>query len=54
MTRLVAMAAAAFVLLFLGANLHLAYVAFASQPECVAHTTLGEESGDFSAAKSSC
>jgi hypothetical protein len=44
-------------LLLLIANSHLVYVAFVSQPECVAHVRQGEGSardGKFSAARSSC
>ena len=44
-------------LLLLIANSHLVYVAFMSQPECVAHVRQGEGSGrdgKFSAARSSC
>ena len=44
-------------LLLLIANSHLVYVAFVSQPECVAHVRQGEgapEQGKFSAARSSC
>lgn len=41
--------------LFVGANAHLVYVAFSSQPECVDHIKTGQsQSGQFSAAKSSC
>lgn len=54
MTRLGWLAAGVFVALVLGANAHLAYVAFASQPNCVAHTKLGEVSTPDTAAKSSC
>lgn len=44
-------------LLLVGANAHLLYVAVTSQPECVAHVRPGEAgpgSGSFSAAKSAC
>lgn len=42
-------------LLFVGANAHLVYVAIASQPDCVAHLkAAGSEPGQFRAAKSSC
>ena len=44
-------------LLVLIANSHLVYVAFMSQPECVAHVRQGEgaaKDGRFSAARSSC
>ena len=47
--------AGASVALFVGANAHLIYVAFASQPDCLEHTRAGaNNSGAFSAAKSSC
>ena len=39
------------------ANAHLVYVAFASQPQCMAHIKLGEgdaRRGAFSAAQSGC
>lgn len=44
--------------LFLGANVHLLYVAFASRPDCVAHLKVAGpgdagESG-YRAARSSC
>lgn len=43
------------VLIVAGANAHLVYVAFASQPECVAHLKeAGSEAGQFRAAKSAC
>ena len=43
------------VLLFAGANAHLAYVAFSSQPECVDHLKTPEPgTGRFRAAKSDC
>jgi hypothetical protein len=39
----------------IAANAHLLYVAFASQPGCVAHVRQGEGAGRaFSAAQSSC
>jgi hypothetical protein len=39
----------------LGANVHLLYVASASQPACVSHLRdAGEAPGQFRAAKSSC
>lgn len=41
-------------LLFAGANAHLVYVAFQSQPECVAHVKDTSESGGYRAAKSAC
>lgn len=41
--------------LVLGANAHLAYVAFRSQPDCVAHLkSRGAGDGEFRAAKSAC
>ena len=50
---------AALVVLVLGANAHLVYVAVKSQPDCVAHQKPGASAGagaggTFSAAKSSC
>jgi hypothetical protein len=43
------------VLLLVGANAHLLYVALASAPECIAHLKTGDtEPGRFSAAKSAC
>ena len=54
MTRLGWLAAGLFVALVFGANAHLAYVAIASQPQCVAHTKLGEAVTFDTAAKSSC
>ncbi|TPJ54962.1 hypothetical protein FJ426_07250 [Mesorhizobium sp. B2-6-4] len=42
-------------LLFCGANAHLIYVAFASQPECVSHLKAPDPStGRFRAANSDC
>ena len=52
--RLIWLGVAAFVLAIVGANMHLAYVAFASAPLCVDHARLGEAASSFSAAKSSC
>ena len=40
-------------LLFAGANAHLVYVAFQSQPECVAHLKDAGDGG-YRAAKSAC
>lgn len=40
-------------LLFVGANAHLVYVAFRSQPECVAHVK-ETGTGGYRAAKSAC
>lgn len=48
---------AAVLLLVLGANAHLVYVAVRSQPSCVAHIMQGEStkrSESFSAAQSAC
>jgi hypothetical protein len=36
------------------ANIHLVYVAFASQPECVVHLKDPGPSGTYAAAKSAC
>ncbi len=41
-------------LLFAGANAHLVYVAFQSQPACVAHLKDTGDSGAYRAAKSAC
>lgn len=40
-------------LLFAGANAHLVYVAFQSQPDCVTHLKVADGSG-YRAAKSAC
>lgn len=47
---------AALLALVIGANAHLVYVSFASQPDCVAHRRIGErhDSETFAAAASSC
>jgi hypothetical protein len=46
---------AALIVLVLGANVHLLYLAIASQPDCVAHEAPGvAPGGSFSAAQSSC
>ena len=47
---------AAGLLLLVGANAHLVYVAVTSQPDCVAHLRQGDDTADgsFRAAKSSC
>jgi hypothetical protein len=47
---------AAVLLLLVGANAHLVYVAVTSQPDCVAHVRQGDAgaSGSFRAAKSAC
>lgn len=43
-------------LVLIGANAHLVYVAVSSQPDCVAHVRHGQGNGttSFSAATSSC
>jgi hypothetical protein len=41
-------------LLVLGANAHLVYVAVTSQPDCVAHVRPGSSSAGYGAAQSSC
>ena len=41
-------------LLFAGANAHLVYVAFQSQPGCVAHVKDTGQGGGYRAAKSAC
>ena len=51
------LAVAAGLLLVIGANAHLVYVAVTSQPDCVAHLRPGESdahSASFSAAQSNC
>jgi hypothetical protein len=51
------LAVAAGLLLVIGANAHLVYVAVTSQPECVAHLRPGEgdaQADMFSAAQSNC
>lgn len=40
-------------LVFAGANAHLVYVAFQSQPDCVAHVKDADDGG-YVAAKSAC
>lgn len=54
--RVISLAIAALALtVFFGANAHLIYMAFASQPDCVAHEKAGAaDPGAFGAAKSSC
>lgn len=42
------------VAVLVGANAHLVYVAFSSQPACVSHLKASDGAGHFSAAKSSC
>ena len=52
---LVLLLVAAGLLVFLGANAHLFYVAFDSQPGCVEHAKTGAaEPGRFAAAQSAC
>ena len=49
--------AGAIALLVVAANAHLVFMAFVSQPDCVAHLRRGAVTGDsgtFSAASSSC
>ncbi|MEW9307166.1 MULTISPECIES: hypothetical protein [Labrys] len=51
------MLSALIVAVFVGANAHLIYVAFASRPDCVAHdraTGEARDAGSFGAAQSSC
>ena len=51
------MAVAAGLLLVIGANLHLVYVAVTSQPACVDHLRPGDgdaRPGSFTAAESAC
>ncbi len=51
------LAVAAGLLLVVGANAHLVYVAVTSQPDCVAHVRPGEGGAQgalFSAAQSNC
>ncbi|MCB9946168.1 MAG: hypothetical protein H6851_21465 [Geminicoccaceae bacterium] len=44
----------AVLLIFAGANAHLVYVAFHSQPECVEHLKSADGEGGYRAAKSAC
>ena len=44
----------ALLLLFAGANAHLVYVAFESQPDCVDHVKAAGEGAGYRAAKSAC
>ncbi|MER2535957.1 MAG: hypothetical protein ABTQ31_12425 [Rhizobiaceae bacterium] len=41
-------------LLFAGANAHLVYVAFQSQPDCVDHLKSADGNGGYRAARSAC
>lgn len=46
---------AAVLLVVVGANAHLVYVAVASQPDCVAHLKeAGSQAGEYRAAKPAC
>lgn len=47
-------AAVVIVGVLLVANAHLVYVAFSSQPDCVAHLKGAGEHGTYRAAKSAC
>lgn len=40
--------------IFVGANAHLVYVAFSSEPDCVAHIKGAGEGTGYRAAKSAC
>lgn len=52
---LVLLLVSAGLLLFMGANAHLVYVAVDSQPDCVPHLKTGhDQAGAFSAADSAC
>jgi len=50
------LAVAGGLLLIIGANAHLVYVAVTSEPECVTHLRPGEsaQAGSYSAAESAC
>lgn len=52
--RLPWLLASAVLLIFFGANAHLVYVAFRSQPDCVAHVKGVDDGAGFRAAKSAC
>jgi hypothetical protein len=41
-------------LIFAGANAHLVYVAFQSQPDCVEHSKAAGDGKGYRAAKSAC
>ena len=41
-------------LIFVGANAHLIYMAFQSEPDCVLHNKVPGEAGSYTAAKSAC
>lgn len=54
-TRLILLTTALVIVgVLIGANAHLVYVAFASQPDCVAHLKTEGEHGGYRAAKSAC
>ena len=42
------------VAVIVAANAHLVWVAFKSQPDCVAHSRTAGDGGDFRAARSAC
>jgi hypothetical protein len=50
----IVLAVAAGIIGLLGANAHLVYVAFASQPDCVEHEKSPGHDGTYRAAKSAC
>ncbi|HEV2515833.1 MAG TPA: hypothetical protein VGV07_11325 [Devosia sp.] len=50
----IVLAVAAGVIGVLGANAHMVYVAFASQPDCVEHEKSPGHEGTYRAAKSAC
>lgn len=50
----IGLAVAAGIIGVLGANAHLVYVAFASQPDCVEHGKSPGHDGTYRAAKSAC
>jgi len=52
--RLFGVAALVLVAVLLAANAHLVYVAFSSQPDCVAHLEDAGGPGSYRAAKSAC
>ena len=52
--RALAIAALVIVGVLLAANAHLVYVAFSSQPDCVAHLKGEGDHGTYRAAKSAC
>lgn len=53
--RLISLAIAAVGLaVLIGANAHLIYVAFSSQPDCVPHVKQAGEAGRYRAAGSAC